>query len=47
MFPGETENDLIATLTRNNFDLEISVNDVLCSEGGESILIIIYYESVL
>ena len=45
MFPGESEEDLIATLRKNNFDLETSVNDVLCSEAGESILIVIYFES--
>ena len=45
IFPGETEEDLITTLTKNNFDLETSVNEVLCSEEGESILIIMYFES--
>lgn len=45
MFPGETEENLITTLTKNNFDLETSVNEVLCSEEGESILIIMYFES--
>lgn len=45
MFPGETEEDLITTLTKNNFDLETSVNQVLSSEEGEGILIILYFES--
>ena len=45
MFQGETEEDFIATLTKNNFHLETSVNEVLCSEAGESILIIMYLDS--
>lgn len=45
MFPGETEEDLITTLTKNNFDLETSVNQVLSSEEDEGILIILYFES--
>lgn len=34
MFPGETQEDLLITLTKNNFDLEISVNELLCSKAG-------------
>lgn len=45
MFPGETEEDLITTLTKNNFDLETSVNQFLSSEEDEGILIILYFES--
>lgn len=45
MFPGETDEDLITTPTKNNLDLETSVNEVLCSEEGEGVLIIIYFKS--
>lgn len=37
MFPGETEEYLITTLTKNNFDLETSVNGGLCSKAGKTI----------
>ena len=47
MFPGEAEEDLITTLRKNNFDLETSVNEVLSSEEGEGILIIMYFESTV
>lgn len=36
MFPGETEEDLVRILTKNNFDLEKSANDILCSNAGAS-----------
>ena len=35
MFPGETDEDPITTLPKNNFDLETLVNEILCSEEGE------------
>lgn len=41
MFPGETEEDLIRILTKNNFDLEKSANDILCSNAGASKCILI------
>lgn len=41
MFPGETEEDLVRILTKNNFDLEKSANDILCSNAGVSKCILI------
>ena len=41
MFPGETEEDLVRILTKNNFDLEKSANDILCSNAGASKCILI------
>lgn len=43
MFPGETEEDLVLILTKNNFDLEKSANDILCSNAGASKCILIAY----
>lgn len=43
MFPGETEENLALILTKNNFDLEKSVNEVLCSNAGASKCILIAY----
>lgn len=43
MFPGETEEDLVLILTTNNFDLEKSINEVLCSNAGASKCILFTY----
>ena len=47
MFPGETKEDLITTLAKNNFDLELSVNEVLCNKAGDSILTLLDMDIVM
>lgn len=34
MFPSEAEEDLVHILTKNNFGLEKSINEVLCGNAG-------------